>query len=131
MNYGNPTPGSAGIIPTISYSGGVPFLGNPDFKIEGRFLHGAQTGFLFTGFSQASIQLDNGIWLNVLPPWSIVTVPIGGLPFPGYGTVDIPAPIPSDPSFAGVHFMNFILGTDPGGTGGFGGTDGMDSTICD
>ncbi|MFO0985457.1 MAG: M12 family metallo-peptidase [Planctomycetota bacterium] len=129
QHYGTATPGTAGIVPVISYSGRA-LVGSSDYKIVGTNLYGGQQGFLFTGFSRQTVLTDIGVWLNVLPPWIVISLPIAGAPLPGAGTLEVPAPIPNDPALDGVHFMNFILGGDPGGPGGYAGTDGLDTTIC-
>jgi hypothetical protein len=129
QHYGQGTPGTNGLVPTIS-SSGLPSVGSTDYKLIGQSFYGGQKGFLFTGFSRVTVQADNGVWLNVLPPWIVISFTFAGAPFPGTGSIEIPAPIPNDPAFGGVHFMNFFLGVDPGSASGFGGSDGLDTTIC-
>jgi hypothetical protein len=129
QHYGQATPGTAGLVPTIS-SSGVASVGSNDYKLLGQSFYGAQHGYLFTGFSRQTVQADNGVWLNVLPPWIVFSFTFAGPPLPGSGTIEIPAPIPNDPGLAGVHFMNFFLGVDPGSATGFGGSDGLDTQIC-
>lgn len=128
-HYGHATPGTAGIAPVIASSGRA-FVGSSDYVISGTNLYGGQKGYLFTGFSRQTVQTGGGVWLNVLPPWLVISFTIQGPPLPGAGTIDIPAPIPSDPALDGLHFMNFILGGDPGGPSQMNGTDGLDTTIC-
>ncbi|MEW6744474.1 MAG: M12 family metallo-peptidase [Planctomycetota bacterium] len=128
--YGSATPGTAGITPQISWEGGYPFLGNANYKLLGTQLYGGKTGFLFTGFSRQTVDLGGGCYLNVLPPWILFTFTVPGLPYPGYGSIEIPAPIPSDPLLGGFHFMNFFMCFDEGGPKGLTGTQGLDSTIC-
>jgi hypothetical protein len=128
-HYGQATPGTAGLIPTIS-SSGIAAIGGTDYKLIGQSFYGGQQGYLFTGFTRQTVQADNGVWLNVLPPWIVLSFTFQGAPLPGAGFIEIPAPIPNDPALDGVHFMNFFLGVDPGSASGFGGSDGLDTTIC-
>jgi hypothetical protein len=129
-HYGLPTPGSGGVTPTISWSGGVPYLGNPDFHLIGDQLYGGQHGFLFVGFTKITANLGQGAYLNVAPPWVVGQFTVPGLPLPGFGTIDIPAPIKDEPSLAGVHFYSQFMCMDPGGPLGLTGTDGLDALIC-
>ncbi|MEW6744473.1 MAG: M12 family metallo-peptidase [Planctomycetota bacterium] len=127
--YGEPTPGTAGITPEISYDGGVPGLGSSSYKLTAARLYGGMTGFLFTGFSRVTVNMG-GVNFNVLPPWYVLTFTVAGPALPGFGSAEILVPIPSDPTLAGLHFMNFFLCIDPGGPRGLTGTQGLDSTIC-
>ncbi|MFO0981662.1 MAG: M12 family metallo-peptidase [Planctomycetota bacterium] len=129
-HYGLPSPGSGGVTPTISWSGGVPFTGNASFHLVGSSLYGGQQGLLFVGFTQVTVPLGDGAYLNVAPPWLVAKFTVAGLPFPGYGSADIPAPIPSDPALDQVHFYSQFMCTDPGGPMGITATDGLDATIC-
>ncbi|MFO0982947.1 MAG: hypothetical protein U1E76_14655 [Planctomycetota bacterium] len=130
VHYGLPTPGSGGVTPTITWSGGVPYLGNPDFHLKGDLLYGGQTGFLFVGFTKITVNLGQGAYLNVAPPWVVLPFPVPGLPFPGFGSIDLNVPIYPDPALAGVHFYSQFMCFDPGGPLGLTGTDGLDSLIC-
>jgi hypothetical protein len=129
-HYGIATAGSGGIVPTISWSGGVPYLGNPDFHLLADSLFGGQHGFLFAGFTKITANVGQGLYLNVAPPWVVAQFTVPGLPLPGFGSVDIPAPIKDDPTLEGVHFYCQFMCTDPGGPMGLMGTDGLDSQVC-
>jgi hypothetical protein len=130
LHYGEATPGSAGITPQVSWEGGLPIIGNSDYKLVGTALYGGKTGFLFTGFSRKTVDIGDGCYLNVLPPWIVWSFTVSGLPYPGYGSAEIPVPIPNDPALRGLHFMNFFMCFDEGGPKGLTGTDGLDSGIC-
>lgn len=129
--YGAGLAGTGGFVPLLGSSGGAPRFGNPDYALElAQALPGATT-FLLVGFLPASLPFKQGTLLvdTFSGPGLIIALPVLGPPgVPGAGVFTLPAPVPSEPLFAGLTWYAQHVVQDAGAAGGFAMSNGVSVT---
>jgi hypothetical protein len=129
-NYGTGTPGSYLAVPHIT-SRNEPKVGSQSFVIRGENTESGLLGLLAVGFAKASISYGSTtILVDVLGPHLLVPVQTEGLPFPGFGFVEVTAAMPNDLTLDGLEFFSQFLMFDTGAQTGVSATEGLDTVLC-
>lgn len=130
-NYGNGSPGSGGLVPTLTTASTAPRIGST-VPLDCDQIVGGATCFLVVGFAQAQIPVK-GIDLLVSPVgWILVPLAASGTSgVAGDGEVHLPVPIPNDINAIGVELDFQLLVLDGGVANGVAASDGLSFVICD
>ena len=117
--YGVGSPGSGGVVPTLSPIGGATELGNSAFGVRCDGLLGGTQAFLLLGIVPAQAQAL-GVDILVAPAQaSLFTFQASGpAGVAGVGTITAPLPIPSAPAFAGLAVYLQAIAIDSGSPAG-------------
>ncbi|MCR9247103.1 MAG: hypothetical protein NXI31_18885 [bacterium] len=131
--YGLATAGAGGVAPELGMRT-FPTLGNANWRFALTGGLGGAPAILAIGFAPtaAGVPLLGGqLWVD---PARIVANPfvvLGGTAgVAGAGGVDVPLPIPSDPSYAGVRFFGQALVLDAQAAGGVSMSGGLGVEFC-
>jgi hypothetical protein len=131
--YGSGLAGLGGFVPLLGSSGGAPRFGNPDWALQLSQGRGGALAFLVVGFAPAALPFKGGTLLvDVFSlPSLLLNVPLAGPPnVPGAGAFTLPAPVPTNPSFAGFTWYSQVVVKDAAAPEGYAMSNGMFVTWC-
>ena len=131
-NYGVGSPGSGGIVPTITSSGGGPHVGSSTFQVDAGLMLGGTSCFVLLGFAKDQLPIL-GIDVLVNPANLIVTQhqATGSPGVPGAGSLQAPMPVPDNPALIGFEIDFQIVAFDPGApSGNASASNGLTMQIC-
>jgi hypothetical protein len=126
--YGVGLAGSGGVVPLLGSSGGAPRFGNPDWALELSGALGGTTSVMLVGFGPASLPFKQGTLLVDIfgGPGLMIFLPVFGTPgAAGAGFFTLPAPVPTEPLYAGLTWYSQFLVQDPGAPAGWAMTNGV------
>jgi hypothetical protein len=127
--FGIGVPGSGELTPVLDALG-EPRIGNEDFKLRVRDARGGAAGVLIA--SERVPEHYPNVTLESLPPdqLTVLNVRAGGAPDqPGKGIVELPFPIPNDPSLRGRTSYLQVLFKDEAAAGGRSLSNGLRVTV--
>lgn len=121
--YGAGTPGSGGVVPTLTASG-CPAVGSA-LTVRLDDVVGAAPGYLMLGLSEAAIPYKGGaLYLSPIAAW--LPVQAGGAAgAPGAGHLDLPFGTLADPALAGLTVVAQAIVADGGTPAGVALTQGL------
>jgi len=129
--YGSGLAGLGGFVPLLGSSGGAPRFGNPDWAIEFSKGKGGATAWLVVGFAPGAFPFKQGTLLVDIftLPGLVLLVPLSGpVGQAGAGAFTLPAPVPTDPQFAGFTWYSQVIVQDAAAVKAFALSNGMEVT---